>query len=761
MTLMTPTFSQIKAQVNAIRRKRPNTQRIVLRASGQWSQDYEEADLTYRVQSCPSPLAIRLALRQPLPESVIQVLITELEEKDLEEDILLRLPKQRLFPIESWQGIQALFQARRIDPRLLQHRWIAECLMEWVPPSGYPPALGSFLDVNTVWSILLDTGLGLKEDHPDLVAILCWSMNPDHIRQFRTAIEPLHTGAIEHLVELAGAAARPVLQCIARHEVPVGLPLGLAMGVLFDDQVEHQVDRAIGKLEERYLGGSSLSKEDALSWYEAAKAVVKLQLSDPNLRLEQLRAGEEILLQLGVEDFIQVSDILPKGLDQRLALFGQQLLEQLDHPNSQSSTALEHRFQSLQHHYFARQEVHRIHRTKMALRLMNWLSQQAQTEHTTEARSLEQAVSHYLETGAYLDWARLKLCAGDPVPVLSQAYTILFQKVTEFCEQQAYQFALLLQESTKVGSLPPSITPVEDVIETVIAPLAEHAPVLAIVMDGMSLAVCYELLLDVIENFGWITIAPEHQKTFVGPGLATIPSVTEVSRTSLLSGVLIQGTSRVEQTKFSTHPQLLKRSKKNTNPVLFHKPDLKQEETVGLAPEVRKAIADPKQQIVGAIVNAIDDRLHKDSQIDITWTVEAIVPLQSLLYEAKQAQRIVIFLSDHGHVLESKTKYSTQDGDKGERWRSDTNELTNQELRIQGQRVVIPDSHQLIAPWSEGLRYAAKKNGYHGGVNPQEMLVPVAVISSRDTYPPGWDERQMTVPDWWQTQPERNELTGS
>ncbi|MFZ9737134.1 MAG: BREX-2 system phosphatase PglZ [Prochlorotrichaceae cyanobacterium] len=748
---MTPTFSQIKAQVNAIRRKRPNTQRIAIRASGQWSKDYEEADLTYRVQSCPSPLAIRLALRQELPESVIQVLITDLEEQDLEEDILLRLPKQRLFQIESWQVIQDLFQARRIDPRLIQHRWIAECLMEWAPPSGYPPALGSFLDADTVWSILLDKGLGLKGDRPDLVAILRWSMNPDHIRQFRTVIEPLQTGAIEHLVELAGTAARPVLQCIARHEVPVGLPLGLALGALFHEQVENQVDRAIGKLEERYLGGRSLSKEDALSWYHAATEVIKLQLPDSNLKLEQLRAAEEILCLLGAEDSIQFSDILPKGLDQRLALFGQQVLEQLDHPQNQNFTELVKNFQSLQNHYFSRQEVHRIHRTEMALRLMNWLAQQSQTEKTTEARFLEQAVSHYLKTGAYLDWARLKLRSGDPVPVLSQAYNTLFQQVTEFCEQRADQFALFLQESTKLGSLPSSITPVEDVIETVIAPLAEHAPVLAIVMDGMSLAVCYELLLDVIEHFGWIAIAPEHQKSFVWPGLATIPSVTEVSRTSLLSGVLIQGTSRVEQTKFSTHPQLLKRGKKNTNPVLFHKPDLKNEEDAGLAPEVRKAIADPKQQVVSVIVNAIDDHLHKDSQIDIRWTVDAIIPLQSLLYEAQQAQRLVIFLSDHGHVMESKTKYFAHDGMKGERWRSDTNELTNQELRIQGERVVIPDSHQLIAPWSEGLRYASKKNGYHGGLNPQEMLVPIVVISSTETYPPGWSERQMAVPDWWKT----------
>ena len=68
---------------------------------------------------------------------------------------------------------------------------------------------------------------------------------------------------------------------------------------------------------------------------------------------------------------------------------------------------------------------------------------------------------------------------------------------------------------------------------------------------------------------------------------------------------------------------------------------------------------------------------------------------------------------------------------------------------IAGDRVVLPAEHRLIAPWSEKLRYSVKKNGYHGGVTMQEMVVPVAVLSARDDLPQGWSEPPVDTPDWW------------
>ena len=65
MTATAPTFSQIKAQVAAIRKKLPEARVIGIRSPGRWTggrtrQDGEE---TYVIEQCDSPLALRIALR--------------------------------------------------------------------------------------------------------------------------------------------------------------------------------------------------------------------------------------------------------------------------------------------------------------------------------------------------------------------------------------------------------------------------------------------------------------------------------------------------------------------------------------------------------------------------------------------------------------------------------------------------------------------------------------------------------------------------
>ncbi len=239
------------------------------------------------------------------------------------------------------------------------------------------------------------------------------------------------------------------------------------------------------------------------------------------------------------------------------------------------------------------------------------------------------------------------------------------------------------------------------------------------------------------------------------PGLATLPSVTETSRTSLLCGQLQRGTANEERTGFAAHPALVAQCRGGSPPVLFHKPSLREKHDEGLANEVRQAIASPHQRIVGVVVNAVDDHLLKGDQIDTRWTRDEIKVLPVLLYEAKMAQRLVVLLSDHGHVLDSKTEGKLYDG--GERWRLPTSTPEGKELQISGSRVLLSNANALIAPWTERLRYGVKKNGYHGGISPQEMLVPIVVLCSNDKHPNGWGEAPMDTPGWWD-EPSRDEV---
>ena len=60
--------------------------------------------------------------------------------------------------------------------------------------------------------------------------------------------------------------------------------------------------------------------------------------------------------------------------------------------------------------------------------------------------------------------------------------------------------------------------------------------------------------------------------------------------------------------------------------------------------------------IVGVVINAVDDNLLKGEQIDTRWSRDEIKVLPALLHEARMARRLVVLLSDHGHVLDCQTQ---------------------------------------------------------------------------------------------------------
>jgi hypothetical protein len=53
-----------------------------------------------------------------------------------------------------------------------------------------------------------------------------------------------------------------------------------------------------------------------------------------------------------------------------------------------------------------------------------------------------------------------------------------------------------------------------------------------------------------------------------------------------------------------------------------------------------------------------------------------------------------------------------------------------------------------VAAWSEHVRYAARRVGYHGGASPQEVLVPIGVLTAGEP-PPGWEAAPPDEPAWW------------
>ncbi len=737
-----PTFSQIKAQVAAIRKAVPNTRTVAIRSRTKWTGEVVQRDgeEVYRIHQCDSPLAMRIALHQA-DESATTVLITDLDDSDISNDIFVRLKPRKLYPLNNWQIVKALFHARSIDPRIACHAWIAETLMERIPVGGYAPVASGFLAAEAIWPILLKCLLGLESECPDLVTVLKWSIDAHAVIRYRETSAAFREAAHDWLVSTGGPAMATVLHCVGSNQRPDALAIGLAAGVIFHPGAKGRLERAIVQLEERYLGRQPVTLPVVERWAAAATEVVRLQLRDARLKQQQLNRSDEILRELGASDFASLSDTSPVGFDCRLAEFGKQLTAVLNSgPGAEIEPLVVHRQSILQHDRQSR-ERRQLDRVDMAIRLVRFLRH---GDTSPEYASFAEAAAVHLSEGGFIDWARLSLRSGDPVSELSDAYAKLFNAVTTVREQQSQRFAELLRDWTAAKVSDDVVIPVERILEQIVAPIAAELPVLVIVIDGMSVGVFRELMADV-PGHDWLLLAEEAHG--LRAGIATLPSVTEASRTSLLCGKLLQGNQDTERSGFSAHPALLKHCRANSPPVLFHKAALRETDDASLAAEIRREIGSTHRRVVGVVVNAVDDHLLKGEQIDTKWSRDEIKVLPLLLHEARISGRIVIMVSDHGHILENNAKGQSFEG--GERWRIDEGSPSEGEFRVKGPRVVIPETGSLIAPWTEKLRYGIRKNGYHGGLSPQEIVVPIAVLSASGVFPSGWAEAPADLPAWW------------
>jgi hypothetical protein len=210
------------------------------------------------------------------------------------------------------------------------------------------------------------------------------------------------------------------------------------------------------------------------------------------------------------------------------------------------------------------------------------------------------------------------------------------------------------------------------------------------------------------------------------------------------------GNASQEKSGFSIHPALLSVSRPTARPVLFHKSELG--DGGGMSDAVREALRARDQRVVGVVYNAVDDHLSGSDQLHQTWSVDELRLLGPLLHEARLAGRAVVVTADHGHVLdEGTTLRSHEDGD---RWRRGVEAPAADEILIGGDRVLAPGGlARVILPWSEGVRYAGKKNGYHGGATPQEVLVPLVVLLPAAHEVPGWTLGPPVLPEWWEEAP--------
>lgn len=745
---MSLSTAQITAQIDRVLASDPTASVVAIRASSRqdWPESTTQHGRRFQLRWCESSLAIREALcdaEQYDPKTTGLAVVTPLSTHEIAEDIAARLARARVFQPEGWDIVRQLFQAKETDARLGRYAWMPQALIDGAALGAYRPVANGFLDLETAWAEVLKRLLGLEAARPDAVALLEWSTVSDADLKLSHLPDAARADVMHWLDISAGAAGAMVLGCVGAGRTADALPLGLVCGVIFAAAGAGQT--ALGQAAirlERFVGDRHVGAVEGEAWAKAAEQVVR------SIGLDTSRAvldrADELLRDLRVAEFAHLSDVLPAALDQRLEDFALALAAHVGEPSEANLHQVEMQADRALRHGLLHAQRPRMERVEMARRLARWLMSS-----NPSAQSLPNSIEWQTDQGAFVDWARFRLLGGDELPELSNAYAVCREAVIARRNGFAKAFAqALVQWNTQPAAATGRVVPVENVLERVLAPIAAAHPVMLLVMDGLSTSIFRELFARVSSQ-GWAEMVPAEGGLPLA-AVAALPTVTEVSRASLLCGRLTVGAAAQEKAGFATHPALLAYSRSEAPPKLFHKGELS--DSTNLASDVRAAIANPHQRVVGVVYNAVDDHLSGPDQLAQRWALEDLRLLLPLLREAREARRVVVITADHGHLLEDGT--TQVPGGDSDRWRPGKSATSPHELAISGGRVVTGDgSNAVVCLWGESSRYAGRKNGYHGGLSPQEVTVPLSVIVPLGFNLAGWSPAPPAQPEWWELPP--------
>lgn len=745
MSLSTP---QIKAQLERVLDSDSKAQAVAIHAAVKqhWPDVVGPHGKQFQLRWCESSLAIREALcelENPSFADAGIAVITPLLTHEVAEDIAARLARARVFQPEGWEIVRSMFQVKEIDARLGRYPWMQQALIDGASQGDYPPVATGFLDMETAWREVLVRFLGIEVARPDAVTLLGWSMSPDADPRLGPLPAPMRADLLSWLSESSGAAGGMALGCVEAGRTGDAVPLGLVCGVVFalDGEGQAALGQAAIRLE-RFVNDKHVGVAEGRNWAAAAEQVVR-SMGAEACRMVLDRA-DTLLRDLRISEFGHLSDVLPSSLDQRLINFAKALTAQATEPSEGKLQQVELQAERALKHALMSEQRPRMVRVEMARRLSRWL-----LSPMVSGALLPDSVEWQADQGAYVDWARFRLLGGDELTELSDAYAACRNAAITRRNAFAKPFAqVLVQWNAQTTADVGRVVPIEQVLDRVVAPIAAVQPTLLLVMDGLSNSIFRELFSRAPQH-GWTEMVPASQgKPYVG--VAAVPTITEVSRTSLLCGRLTTGAQSQEKPGFAAHSALMALSRAEFPPKVFHKGDLA--DAGNLASEVRTAIANPRQQVVGVVYNAVDDHLSGPDQLNQRWALEDLRLLLPLLREARESRRVVVITADHGHLLEDGT--TQVPGGESDRWRLGRTAASSQEVAISGGRVVTSDgSNAVICLWGESSRYTGRKNGYHGGVSPQEITVPLNVYVPVGSGLAGWVNAPPSQPEWWELPP--------
>lgn len=688
------------------------------------------------IRPCVSSLAVRAVLVDAEPEDFV-VIITDRPKEDLGETLTAQFREQRVVLADTWHSVARLFDATRVDRDLRDSGPVVADALLRHSTGHYPAAPSGVLTLNHAMKPLTERLLGISADELSPIGLLNWTQDQRGRDRWRSEDSAIRLAVSYWVAQEVGPVGGLALAIGGSPGSVDGIVVGLAADVLWpsaDAQGNAGVSaEALGARVrlEKFVGGHPVDPSAARKLADAARGIL-LRMSaaaDPS-RSGLMRRAQVLLTDVQWSQGAQVSTVLPEGYGARLRALSAALSDALD---GRDVPTVEARLASLFSHESARTDFAAdTERAEMAVRLMRWLV----TPDPSAPGRLADALSRQMVADAWVDRAIADVSAGSNDESVASAYATLCQAALDRRQVHDVQFAELLAGAAEREVEATGVLLIEDVLSSVVKPLAAVEKVLLIVVDGMSTSVAAELADGAIAK-NWSEVVPVATGKRM-TALAALPTLTTHSRTSLLTGELQSGTQLDEKRVFP----------KVAGGPIFHKDDLRAGLGQALAPAVREAI-NGSSPIVGVVLNTVDDTLAKHDPDGTDWTIENVQHLGPLLEVAASAGRTVVMTSDHGHVVERGGEGRSVAGAEN-RWRSlDSGPAGNGEVLIEGRRV-LAGGGKIVAPSIEGLRYAHKAAGYHGGATPAEATVPVIVLV-RDPEALGrdWVWAPSQSPTWW------------
>lgn len=408
---------------------------------------------------------------------------------------------------------------------------------------------------------------------------------------------------------------------------------------------------------------------------------------------------------------------------------------------------------------------------RMALRLMAYLCSRRDLDR--DVAGVDEAMlaraEHYVSEGAFVDLAR-RVARGAPASPLDAAVQRMVAKADTLRDADDEAFAKGFVAWCAAGRRVGRVVPIESALDRFVVPFIQGDPrrkLLVLLLDGMSWASALELLADLEANhrnapIRW-RLPNTDARRLLPPMIAAVPTVTEVSRSSLFGGKLIAGEmgagTAADPTRFADHRGL--RKILDEVPRLLIAPRVT--DPSGNASDDALKLIESDDRVVGMVLNAIDDQIKTGPQLRVEYTTAAIRALQKLLEKAIEAGRAILLIADHGHAPGVRMRRVLPGGEtKSARWRDLAPGQSPEPYEL-----VFEGPHQAHHRWADraALLYretdcyaSGQREGEHGGASLAEVVTPAILIGAEslasDRTGTGRDDLDLTQipfprPAWW------------